>query len=103
MADHTLSSVCWPPTQWGKTVISRTFGHKLGKKSDTDVVEGLLEAYYEVKHKKMTKYENWHPGQKYFCCYFSSKSTKIPIFSIKKHQNYFLWPVTMDIVETRKK
>ena len=62
--------VCWPPTQWAKTVISRTFGHKLGKKSDTDVVEGLLEAYYELKHKKMTKYENWHPGSKIFLSLF---------------------------------
>ena len=40
--------------QWAKTVILQTFGHKLGKKSDRDVVEGLLEAYYEGKHKKMT-------------------------------------------------
>ena len=40
-------------------MILRTFGHKLGKKSDRDVVEGLLEAYYKGKHKKMTKSEIW--------------------------------------------
>jgi len=45
--------------QWAETVILRYFGHKLGKKSGTDVVEGLLEAYYEDKHKKMTKCEIW--------------------------------------------
>jgi hypothetical protein len=45
--------------QWAKTVIWRTFCHKLGKKSDRDVVEGLLEAYYKGKHKKMTKSEIW--------------------------------------------
>ena len=31
----------------------------MGKKSDRDVVEGLLEAYYKGKHKKMTKSEIW--------------------------------------------
>jgi hypothetical protein len=34
-----------------------TFGHKFAKKRDIDVVEGLLEAYYKDKHKKMTKSE----------------------------------------------
>ena len=34
-----------------------TFGHKFAKKSDIDVVEGLLEAYYKDKHNKMTKSE----------------------------------------------
>jgi len=42
----------------------------LGKKNDTDVVEGLLEAYYEIKHKKMTKYGNWHLGSKNFFSLF---------------------------------
>ena len=42
-----------------KTVILRTFGHKLDKKSDTVLVEGLLEAYYEKNHEKMAKSEIW--------------------------------------------
>ena len=46
-----------PPTAhwWAKTVILRALGHMLGKKSDTYVVEGLLEAYYRGKYEKMTK------------------------------------------------
>ena len=39
--------------------VRRKFGHNLAKKGDTDVVEGLLEAYYEGKHKKMTKSQIW--------------------------------------------
>ena len=45
--------------QWAETVFLRKFGHKQGKKNDTDVVEGLLEAYYKDKHKKMAKSEIW--------------------------------------------
>ena len=45
--------------QWAKTVFLWTFRHNLGKKSDTDVVDGLLEAYNEDKHEKMTKSKIW--------------------------------------------
>ena len=40
-------------------MVLRTFGHKLDKKSDTDVVKCLLEAYYKDKHEKMAKTEIW--------------------------------------------
>lgn len=36
-----------------------TFGHNVGKKSDTDMVEGLFEAYYRDKYEKLTKSEIW--------------------------------------------
>ena len=39
----------------------------LNETNDTDVVEGLLEAYYKDKHKKMSKSEIWviiGPGPK---------------------------------------
>ena len=45
--------------QWAKTVVLRKFGHKLDKKNDTDVVKGLLEAYYKDKHEKMAMSEIW--------------------------------------------
>ena len=57
-----LSKRCYTTvhkSQLAETVILRTFGHNLGKKSDRVVVEGLLEAYYKGKHKKMTKSEIW--------------------------------------------
>lgn len=49
---------CMPTVHSGHNQgVRGTFGHKFAKKSDIDVVEGLLEAYYEDKHKKMTKSE----------------------------------------------
>ena len=40
-------------------MVLRTFGHKLSKKNDTGMVEGLLEAYYEDKLEKIIKSEFW--------------------------------------------
>ena len=45
--------------QWAKTVVFGTFGHSSGKKHDTDVFLGSLEAFYEGGHEKMTKSEIW--------------------------------------------
>ena len=51
-----LSKRCYTTvhkSQLAETVILRTFGHNLGNKGDRDAVEGLLEAYYKGKHKKV--------------------------------------------------
>ena len=44
---------------WAKTVFWWTFGHNSSKNNDTDVFDGSLEAYYESRHEKMTKFEIW--------------------------------------------
>ena len=54
-----MSYVAAAAAQWAKTVIWRTFGHSSGKKHDTDVFLGSLEAFYEGGHEKMTKSEIW--------------------------------------------
>ena len=45
--------------QWAIAVVLKTFYHKWSKKNDTDMVVGLLEAYYKDKHEKNTKSEFW--------------------------------------------
>ena len=42
-------------TQWAKTAVLRTFGHKMAKKHDMEVFKGSIEAYWRGQLRKNHK------------------------------------------------